>query len=232
MEIDILKETINVLKKDPGIDQVALSNREKAVIIDALKTKYSLPHLLKKLRISKSGYYYQEKVLIQPDKYFSLRIHIKELFTENKNRYGYRRIHALLKREGIVVSEKIIRRIMQEENLVVKVKKTAKYNSYAGEVTPAVQNEIERDFSAEKPNSKWLTDITEFAIPAGKVYLSPIVDCFDGLLVTWKIGLSLDATLVNTMLDEAISLLSPDEKPTVYTDRGVHYRWPGWIENG
>ena len=230
MEIDILKETINVLKKDPGIDQAALSNREKAVIIDALKTKYSLPHLLKKLRISKSSYYYQEKALIQPDKYFSLRIHIKELFTENKNRYGYRRIHALLKREGIVVSEKIIRRIMQEENLVVKVKKTAKYNSYAGEVTPAVQNEIERDFSAEKPNSKWLTDITEFAIPAGKVYLSPIVDCFDGLLVTWKIGLSPDATLVNTMLDDAISQLSPEEKPIVHSDRGVHYRWPGWIE--
>ena len=155
MEIDILKETINVLKKDPGIDQEALSNREKAVIIDALKTKYSLPHLLKKLRILKSSYYYQEKVLIQPDKYFSLRIHIKELFTENKNRYGYRRIHALLKREGIVVSEKIIRRIMQEENLVVKVKKTAKYNSYAGEVTPAVQHKIERNFSAEKPNRRY-----------------------------------------------------------------------------
>lgn len=230
MEIDILKETINVLKKDPGIDQTALSNREKAVIIDALKTKYSLPHLLKKLHIAKSSYYYQEKVLIQPDKYFSLRIHIKELFTENKNRYGYRRIHALLKREGIVASEKIIRRIMQEENLVVKVKKTAKYNSYAGEVTPAVPNEIERDFSAEKPNSKWLTDITEFAIPAGKVYLSPIVDCFDGLLVTWNIGLSPDATLVNTMLDDAISQLSPEEKPIVHSDRGVHYRWPGWIE--
>lgn len=61
MEIDILKETINVLKKDPCIDQAALSNREKAVIIDVLKTKYSLPHLLKKLHISKSSYYYQEK---------------------------------------------------------------------------------------------------------------------------------------------------------------------------
>ena len=136
----------------------------------------------------------------------------------------------MLKREGIVVSEKIIRRIMQEENLVVKVKKTAKYNSYAGEVTPTVPNEIERDFSAEKPNSKWLTDITEFAFPAGKVYLSPIVDCFDGLLVTWKIGLSPDAILVNTMLDDAINQLSPEEKPIVHSDRGVHYRWPGWIE--
>lgn len=230
MEIDILKETINVLKKDPGIDQTALSNREKAVIIDALKSKYSLPYLLEKLHLPKSSYYYQENNLSQPDKYFSLRIRIKELFAESKKRYGYRRIHALLKREAIIVSEKIIRRIMQEENLVVKIKKTAKYNSYAGEVTPAVPNKIERNFSAEKPNNKWLTDITEFAIPAGKVYLSPIVDCFDGLLVTWKIGLSPDATLVNTMLDDAISQLSPEEKPIVHSDRGVHYRWSGWIE--
>lgn len=230
MEIDILKETINVLKKDPGIDQAALSNREKAVIIDALKTKYSLPRLLEKLKLSKSSYYYQEKVISQPDKYFSVRIRIRELFTENKNRYGYRRIHAMLKREDFIVSEKIVRRIMHEENLVVKVKRTAKYNSYAGEITPSVSNEIERDFSAEKPNSKWLTDITEFAIPAGKVYLSPIVDCFDGLLVAWKIGLSPDSTLVNTMLDDAIRDLSPEEKPIVHSDRGVHYRWTGWIE--
>ena len=65
MEIDILKETINVLKKDPGIDQTALSNREKAVIIDALKNKYSLPDLLKKLNLAKSSYYYQEKPFMQ-----------------------------------------------------------------------------------------------------------------------------------------------------------------------
>lgn len=63
MEIDILKETINVLKKDPGIDQTALTNREKAVIIDALKNKYSLPDLLKKLNLAKSSYYYQKNYL-------------------------------------------------------------------------------------------------------------------------------------------------------------------------
>lgn len=230
MEIDILKETINVLKKDPGIDQAALSNREKAVIIDALKNKYSLLFLLKELQLSKSSYYYQEKVLLHPDKYVSLRVRIKELFNENKSRYGYRRIHALLRREAIIVSEKIVRRIMKEENRMVKVKRTAKYNSYAGEVTPSVPNKIERDFSAEKPNSKWLTDITEFAIPAGKVYLSPIVDCFGGLLVAWKIGISPDSTLVNTMLDDALKKLSSDEKPIVHSDRGAHYRWTGWIE--
>ena len=75
-----------------------------------------------------------------------------------------------------------------------------------------------------------MTDITEFHIQAGKTYLSPIIDCFDGLPVSWTIGTSPDAILVNTMLDEAISVLGEDEHPIVHTDRGSHYRWPGWIE--
>ena len=230
MEIDILKETINVLKKDPDIDQSALSNREKAVIIDVLKNRYSLPLLLQKLQLSKSSYYYQEQSLQKEDKYTLLRVRVIELFTENKGRYGYRRIHALLKRENIIVSEKVIRRIMKEEQLVVKIKRTRKYNSYQGEISPAVDNLINRNFSASKPNEKWLTDITEFAIPAGKVYLSPIVDCFDGLLVNWNISTSPDALLVNSMLDDATKLLSVGEKPIIHSDRGVHYRWPGWID--
>jgi len=224
LEIDVLKETINVIKKDPDIDLSALNNKEKAVIIDVLKNRYSLPTLLRKLELSKSGYYYQEKVLGQVNKYENVRNKIITLFNENKHRYGYRRIHALLKRENIIISEKIVRRIMNEEHLTVKIKKTHKYNSYKGEISPAVGNIINRNFSAEKPNEKWLTDITEFAIPAGKVYLSPIVDCFDGLLVTWNIGTSPDAILVNTMLNNAIQLLKPEAKPIVHSDRGVHYR--------
>ena len=70
---------------------------------------------------------------------------------------------------------------------MVKIKRADKYNSYADEVTTSVPNKIKRDFSAEKPNSKWLTNITEFAIPAGKVYFSQIVDYFDTLLVAYKI---------------------------------------------
>ncbi len=80
------------------------------------------------------------------------------------------------------------------------------------------------------PNQKWLTDITEFQIPAGKVYLSPIIDCFDGLVVSWSLGTSPDAELVNTMLDTAIETVAdgPD-RPIVHSDRGAHYRWPGWL---
>lgn len=88
---------------------------------------------------------------------------------------------------------------------------------------------IDRDFKAPRPNEKWLTDITEFGLSDGKVYLSPIIDCFDGMPVTWTIGTSPDADLVNTMLDQAIAVLPPDAKPIVHSDRGCHYRWPGWI---
>lgn len=230
MEIDILKETINVLKKDPGVDQTALKNQEKAVIIDALKNKYSLPKLLKKLSLPKSSYYYQENVLSSEDKYGELRLRITELFHKNRDVYGYRRLHALLKREGTVISEKVIRRIMKEEGLSVKRRKRHKYNSYKGEITPAVENLVERNFHADKPNQKWLTDITEFSIKAGKVYLSPIIDCLDGMPVKWTIGTSPNAEMANSMLKAAIATLGPNEKPIVHSDRGCHYRWPEWID--
>ena len=230
MEVDVLKEALNLLKKDPGINITELKNREKAVIIDAVEDKYSLHQLLKCLCMAKSSYYYQRAVMKQSDKYAEIRIRIKIIFQENRNCYGYRRIHGELKKIGITVSEKIVRRIMKEEHLTVPTKRMKKYSSYKGEITPEVDNIINRDFHAEQPNTKWLTDITEFAIPAGKVYLSPVIDCFDGMVVKWNIGTTPDSILVNKMLEDAIGTLLPSEHPLVHTDRGCHYRWTGWIE--
>ena len=230
MEVDVLKEALNLLKKDPGINITKLKNHEKAVVIDAVEDKYPLHQLLKCLCMAKSSYYYQKSVMKQSDKYDELRIQIKIIFQENRNCYGYRRIHGELKKIGITVSEKIVRRIMKEEDLTVPTKRMKKYSSYKGEITPEVDNIINRDFHAEQPNTKWLTDITEFAIPAGKVYLSPVIDCFDGMVVKWNIGTTPDSILVNKMLEDAIGTLSPLEHPLVHTDRGCHYRWPGWIE--
>lgn len=78
--------------------------------------------------------------------------------------------------------------------------------------TLAFKNAI-NDFSATQPNQKWLIGITEFHIPAGKVYLSPIIDCFDGMVVSWTIGTSPNAELVNTMLKDAINTLNTSEHP-------------------
>lgn len=78
--------------------------------------------------------------------------------------------------------DKIVRKIMKENHLVVKIKKTKKYSSYRGEITKSDDNLINRNFHSAKPNHKMLTDITEFSIPAKKVYLSPVIDCFDGMV--------------------------------------------------
>jgi len=143
---------------------------------------------------------------------------------------GYRRLHASLSDQCVNVSEKVVRRLMKQECLFAATSKRRRYGSYMGEISPAPDNVPNRDFSADAPNEKWLTDISEFQIPAGKVYLSPMIDCFDGMVVSWSIGTRPNADLVNTMLDAAIDkVAASDERPVVHSDRGGHYRWPGWL---
>ena len=101
-----------------------------------------------------------------------------------------------------------------------------------GGVSDAPPNLVARDFRAGLPNFLWLTDVTEFRLPAPgqpKVYLSPVLDCFDGGLASWSISTSPDAELANSSLARACATLSPGEAPWVHSDRGGHYRWPGWI---
>ena len=229
LEKDVLEKANELLKKEVGITLKDLSNREKAEVIGAILPKYRLNKLLIALKISKSSYYYQLNAMKQSDKYSDLRIYIKNIFEENYNSYGYRSIHATLKQLDITISEKVIRRLMKEDQLVVISNRRKKYSSYKGEISPEVENLLNRDFHADKPNEKWLTDITEFSIPAGKAYLSPIIDCFDGLVVSWAVGTSPNAKLANTMLLEGINTLRTNEKPVVHSDRGCHYRWPEWI---
>lgn len=230
IEKDALEKAAEIIKKEQGILLKQLTNREKAIVIDTLRDKYLLKELLSVFHMAKSSYCYQKSLLKLQDKYRKHRQMIHNSFNESGKTYGYRRIYLDLRDANMTISEKVIRRIMKEENLKVKYVRRKKYNSYMGEISPAVENIVNGDFSANKPNEKWLTDITEFAIPAGKVYLSPIIDCFDGLPVSWSIGTHPDAELVNSMLENAISILKPSEKPIVHSDRGAHYRWPGWIE--
>ena len=140
-------------------------------------------------------------------------------------------MRAALGRRHMHISEKVVQRLMKQECLVVAANKRRRYGSYLGEISPAPENLINRNFQAGDPNEKWLTDITEFQIPAGKVYLSPMIDCFDGLVVSWTIGTRPDSDLVNTMLDAAIeTVASSKSRPVIHSDRGAHYLWPGWLQ--
>lgn len=228
MERDVLEKTIEILKKDPGVNPEAMSNLEKTVIVDALGERYSRSVLRKHIGLPKSSYHYSRAAIRPADKHVELRKEIRRIFDDSDATYGSRRIWGELKKSGTRVSEKIVRSLMGEEGLYAICRKSRRYSSYQGELSPAPENLIGRNFHADKANEKWLTDITLFNIPAGKIFLSPIVDCYDGLVVAWNMSTKPDAELVNTSLEKAMGTLA-GETPIVHSDRGVHYRWPGWI---
>ena len=230
LEQDLLNKANELLKKGLGVNLQLLSNREKTLLIDALRGHYGLPEFLAQVGLARSSYFYHRARAAIGDKYVRVRQAITEIFESNHRCYGYRRLQASLARQQGPISEKVVQRLMKQAHLVVPKPKKRRYASYLGEISPAPENIINRDFQASAPNEKWLTDITEFQIPAGKVYLSPIIDCFDGMVVSWTIGTSPDAELVNTMLDAAIeTMTATSDRPVVHSDRGGHYRWPGWL---
>ncbi|NHM15813.1 IS3 family transposase [Eggerthellaceae bacterium zg-887] len=92
------------------------------------------------------------------------------------------------------------------------------------------ENLVGRNFRAGGPNGLWLADVTQFSIPAGKIYLSPAVDCFDGMPVSWAIRKSPNAEMANTMLRSACETIGGGEAPVIHSDRGCHCRWPGWLK--
>ena len=118
--------------------------------------------------IARSTYHYQLKSMKRPDKDAPLLELVREAFENSERRYGYKRIHLELKSMGVRVSAKRIMRLMTSHGLVPLFKSAKRYSSYKGELTKAPKNLVNRDFHAERPNMLWVTDLTEFSIPAGK----------------------------------------------------------------
>ena len=230
LENDILRGVVEVLKAD-RLD--ALTNREKTILIEHLRRTTSRPlrELTDFLRISKSSYEYQRASLAKPDKYAEARKRVVEEFEAANRTRGYRYLTHVLRqgRNPLVLSEKVVRRLMAEEGCrVIYLKKAKRYSSYAGEISKAHDDLVKRVFRADSPNTLWLTDVTEFGLPCGKCYLSPVLDCFDGRLVSWSIGLRPTAEFANRALLAACAEKGAEDHPILHSDRGAHYRWPGW----
>ena len=161
------------------------------------------------------------------------------IFREGSGCWGTAPSGARLRREGVRASAKRVARVMREEGLeVVYNKRRARgYSSYAGEVSKAPENLVNRNFHADEPNRLWLTDITEFRLPGGeKVYLSPVIDCFDGMPVAWSIGLHPDKRLANSSLLKACAARPAGGRTIHPLGPGRPLPLAGWIgiceENG
>ncbi len=196
---------------------------DQQTLIDALRLTYAVPDLLTALALPRSSYFSCRDRMRFGDKHTEVRQLLADIFQSNRRCYGYRRMRASLHGSRICISEKVVRRSMKQASLIAAAPKRRRYGSYSGEISPAPENLIDRDFRSAAPNEKWLIDITKFQIPAGKENLSPMIDCFDGLVVSWTLGTSPDAALANTMLDTAIQTVRGcSERPIVHSDRGPH----------
>ena len=141
------------------------------------------------------------------DKYKAVKAEIAAIYHENKGRYGYRRITAELRKRKFSVNHKTVQRLMKELGLVCCVR-MKKYRSYKGEVGKIAPNLLNRDFHAEKPNQKWVTDVTEFSLFGEKLYLSPILDLHSSDLVSYRISDRPVLNIVTSMLDKAFEKIS------------------------
>ena len=231
IQIAIRKGVLELLGKEPGADPENLTGREKAVLVKQTSERLGVTagSLLPVVGIARSTYHYQLNAMKRPDKDSGLLELVREAFENSKRRYGYKRVHLELKGMGVRVSAKRVMRLTARHGLAPLFKSAKRYSSYKGEPAKAPKNLVNRDFHAERPNMLWVTDLTEFSIPAGKACLSPVIDCYDGLPVAWTIGTSPNAALANGMLADACSTLKDGEKPIIHSDRGCHYRWPEWI---
>ncbi|SMQ61775.1 Transposase InsO and inactivated derivatives [Bacillus sp. OV166] len=181
-----------------------------------------------------SSYHYHIKGMKKENPDHELEECIQSIFDENNGNYGYRRIQLELKNRGNEVNHKKVRRIMN--NLGIKVekfsRKSRKYSSYKGTTGTVVKNRINRRFHTKVCHQKLTTDITEFKCSDGvKLYLSPIMDMFNGEILSYGIGMRPTIELALSPLKEALEIVKDSKfRTTVHSDQGWHYQHNKWVK--
>lgn len=187
-----------------------------------------MDELLDAVGLARSTFYYQANLLGATDKFAPLKASIQSIQDTHRGRYGYRRITATLRNAGQLINGKTVRRLMGELGLKCTVR-AKKYRSYrakmAGQASPNILN---RQFNADQPNCKWVTDVTEFKVAGEKLYLSPVLDLFNGEIVAYQTDTRPRYALVGEMLERAIAQLPQGAKPILHSDQGWHYRYPSY----
>ncbi|WP_430929447.1 IS3 family transposase [Pseudarthrobacter sulfonivorans] len=178
--------------------------------------------------LARSTFFYHQARLQAPDPQEKLKAAVTEIFETNHGRYGHRRIHTELVKQGWTVAKKTVLKLMQALGLACKVRRRKRYNSYQGEQGAVAPNVLNREFEADGPNQKWVTDVTEFSVGDRKLYLSPVMDLFDRQIISYSLGLSPNLALTNDSLREALTCLQPGQQPLVHSDQGFQYRHTSW----
>jgi len=188
-----------------------------------LRHKYDLELLLDCMNMARSSYYYYEKRSQLNDKYKAVKDLIKQIYNHHKGRLGYRRITLLIRQKGIIINHKTVLRLMNILGLksLIRLKK---YKSYKGEQGKIAPNILQRNFKATQPNQKWATDVTEFNISGNKLYLSPIIDLFNGEIISYELSERPSFNQIINMLKKSFKTIPNNTNLLLHSDQGWQYQ--------
>lgn len=196
-------------------------------MVQGLRPRHPLALLLRAARLSRSTFYYHLKGLDGANPYAALQARIRGIYDRHRGCYGYRRITAVLRQAGELVNHKTVQKLMQMMGLRSRVR-IKKYQSYRGQSHHVAPNVLARGFDAERPNQKWVTDVTEFNVKGEKLYLSPVMDLYNGEIVAYETSRRPVFKLVGNMLKKALARLKPMERPMLHSDQGWQYQQPNY----
>lgn len=181
--------------------------------------------LLKVSGVSKSTYFYHISTINKVNEFEEeIKSQVISIFNENKGRYGYRRITLELKNRKFAVNHKRVQRIMKELGLQSIQRPKRRYNSYKGTIGKVADNLLKRDFKADKPNQKWATDVTEFKVNNDKLYLSPIIDLFNGEVISYNLSKHPVFQQVIDMINKAFKKIPDNTNLILHSDQGWQYQ--------
>ena len=197
------------------------------MVIYRHKDTYSISEMCRFFNVSRSGYYDYVKRMDIPAKDLPLAEKIKECQDKCGRTYGYRRVHLWLERENIHHNPKTILRVMQKYNLLSVVRRK-RYRNY-GEHIHRYPNLLNRDFNADRPNQKWVTDISYIKTQQGTLYLSVIRDLYDNSIVTYKTGTEQNVNLVLSTIKAAKRKENVTAELQLHSDQGFQYTSPAYF---
>ena len=185
------------------------------------KDKYSISEMCRFFAVSRSGYYDYVKRMDVPAWDIPLAEKIRECQKHSHSTYGYRRVHIWLEKQGIHKNPKTVLRVMQKYNLLSDVRRK-KYRNYTNGLYK-YQNHLARNFTAERPNEKWVTDISYIKTGQGVLYLSVIRDLYDSSIVAYKTGTEQNVNLVLSTIRAAKRKEKVTGSLHLHSDQGFQY---------
>jgi putative transposase len=197
----------------------------KFALIDAEKANHPIALACRSLEVSRAGYYaWRDRPESNRDvEDRRLTVRLRAAHEKSRRTYGSPRLHAKLNREGTKVSRKRVIRLMQADGIVARQRKRYRCTTMSDHDQPVAANLLDRQFTADKPNQRWVGDTTEIKTPTGKLYVAVILDLFSRIIVGWALSASNNRHLTLHALEMAVKRRCPDVGLLHHSDQGSTY---------